>query len=882
MKAVAVLMLSLMISGFAPAGARADSNPDAKLAMHLVASDEYLYCDDLIASACSGIDPDLSMAELAASGYQAYAVFLAYDLETCITGVEYLVTGWPTGPDAPAFEFPEYCPPMEKTLCMGEPFEALGGAGGICAFGECVWEAPFGMAPYAYIWFDLSSHTPLLPITLDYAPSTYTYSDDPHNYVLGPGPDFPEQAVMTWHGCSIGGGMAYQDIQVVSPNGGETWCVGETRTVEWFSFNVTAVRIELSSDGGSSWDLITSSTPASGSHAWTVSDVESENCLIRVSDADDGVPSDVSDGPFTVGSEPTVTVLAPNGGETWQAYTRRVICWTSTCLDAVRLECSTDGGTTWGEIADVGSSPGAFEWIIPDEPSENCFVRITDLGVGGVSDESDGPFTITAEPTVTVLAPNGGEVWCAGETRDIEWASVGVAEVRIEFSTDGGTTWGEIAQVDSSPGVYEWGVPDEPSEACFVRITDLGVGGVSDESDGPFTITAEPSVTVLTPNGGEAWCAGETRDIEWTSVGVAEVRIEFSPDGGSTWDPVASSAPGSGSHSWTVSGELSEDCLIRISDAADGGPFDVSDGPFAVVDEETLTLLAPNGGETWYAWSTAPVRWTWTCVENVRIEYTSDGGSTWTEVVASTPSSGSYAWIVPDAPSGDCLVRVSDAVDGYPSDTSDAPFTIAPQNPLPGAKFAMHVVASDEYLGCNELMPADVSAINHSVTMGDLITSGYCGYVAFVAYDLTGCITGVEYRVAGWPTGRAGPRFSGPTYCPSAALCMGQPFEALGGEGGICAFGTCEWNPEGSLHAFSFIFFDLSLHTDYLPIFVHYAPSCFSFSDNPQNYVLGGTVDYCVEWVVEELGCTIGRGTPVRTSPTTWGGLKARFREGTK
>ncbi len=884
MKALALLMLSLTIPVFAPANARATLNPDAKLAMHLVASAEYLYCDDLIASACSGIDPDLTAAELAASGYEGYVVFLAYDLETCISGVEYFVTGWPTGFGAPVFDVPAYCPPMTKTLCMGEPFEALEGVGGICAFGGCEWEAPFGMAPFAYFRFSLASHTELLPITLAYSPSTYTYGADPHNYLLGPDPDFTECPVQSEQGCSIGGQVGYQDIRVTSPDGGETWCVGDSRTIRWSSFNVAAVRIESSTDGGWNWDLIADSTPASGAYSWMLPDVESDDCLIRVSDAEDGDPSDVSDEPFTITSEATLAVLAPNGGERWHPYATETIRWTSSCVEDVRLEYSTDGGATWQSIAETESDPGTYEWDVPNEPSEGCLVRVTDLQNGGVFDESDGPFTIGGEivQEVRVVSPNGGEGWVVGEVHDIEWTSTGIGDVRIELSTNGGSTWSLITSSAPAGEVYPWTVSGPASDNCRIRISDAEDGVPVDLSDGLFTIVDEATLTLLVPNGGEAWCAGETRDIEWTSIGVNEVRIDFSPDGGSTWDAVTSSAPGTGVYPWTVSGLVSDDCRIRISDAADGVPSDVSDGPFSVVDEETLTLVQPNGGQTWYAWCTATVRWASTCIENVRIEYSHDGGSTWTEIVSSTPARDPFLWIVADTPSTDCLVRVSDAVDGYPSDTSDAPFTIGAQSSVPGAKFAMHLVASDAYLGCEELTPADTSAINHSMTLEDLVASNYCGYVVFVAYDLWMCITGVEYCVAGWPTGRSAPRFSGPTYCPSGTLCLGQPFEALGGVGGICCFGSCQWNPGGFLHAFSYIFFDLSEHTDYLPIPIRYTPSRYSNAADPQNYVLWGTIDFEVGNVVEEQGGTIGGDTPVRTSPTTWGGIKAMFREETE
>ena len=73
-------------------------------------------------------------------------------------------------------------------------------------------------------------------------------------------------------------------------------------------------------------------------------------------------------------------------------------------------------------------------------------------------------------------------------------------------------------------------------------------------------------------------------------------------------------------------------------------------------------------------------------VGNVKIEYTSDYGTTWIEVVASTENDGTYAWIVPDAVSDICLVRISEAEDGDPSDASNMIFSITAATGPPAMK----------------------------------------------------------------------------------------------------------------------------------------------------------------------------------------------------
>jgi hypothetical protein len=93
------------------------------------------------------------------------------------------------------------------------------------------------------------------------------------------------------------------------------------------------------------------------------------------------------------------------------------------------------------------------------------------------------------------------------------------------------------------------------------------------------------SITVTQPNGGQSWPAGVQRQITWKSFGtIPFVRIDCSLDGGSHWvdPPIAASTPNDGSFLWTVPNTPSDNCLIRIQDAGDGDPYDLSDQPFRI------------------------------------------------------------------------------------------------------------------------------------------------------------------------------------------------------------------------------------------------------------------------------------------------------------
>ena len=92
-----------------------------------------------------------------------------------------------------------------------------------------------------------------------------------------------------------------------------------------------------------------------------------------------------------------------------------------------------------------------------------------------------------------------------------------------------------------------------------------------------------------------------------------------------------------------------------------------------------LQVTSPNGGEHWAQGTSHDITW---LSENfdggtVKIEYSTNNGGAWTTIIASTANNGSFTWNpVPNTPSPNCLVRVSNTAGGTPVDQSDAVFAI--------------------------------------------------------------------------------------------------------------------------------------------------------------------------------------------------------------
>jgi hypothetical protein len=471
-------------------------------------------------------------------------------------------------------------------------------------------------------------------------------------------------------------------IMVSSPNGGgiypspEEWQAGSVHDITWTSYGTSGtVKIDYSTNYGSTWTTVIASTPDDGTYPWTVPNTPSTTCLVRVADTD-GSPTDQSDWWFMILPAPFITLSSPYSGENWQVGSSHNITWTSIGTSGtVNVDYSTDKGATW--IPVIASTPddGTHPWTIPNTPSAYCVVRVTDTD-GSPTDHNHVLFTISPVPFISVSSPNGGENWQVGSVHNITWTSIGTSgTVKIDFSTDKGSTWPTVIASTPDDGTYLWNVPNTPSANCLVRVTDTD-GSPTDYSNAVFTVSA-PFITVGSPNGGENWLVGSSHNITWTSGGTSgTVNVDYSTDNGSTWAKVSAGTPDDGTQPWTVPDTPSANCLVRVADP-DMGLTEQSNAVFTISQIPFITIGSPNGGENWPVGSTQNINWTSGGTSGtVKIDYSTDNGSTWIAVIASTPDDGTHSWTVPNTPSANCLVRVADT-DGNPTDQSNAVFTIS-------------------------------------------------------------------------------------------------------------------------------------------------------------------------------------------------------------
>jgi photosystem II stability/assembly factor-like uncharacterized protein len=97
------------------------------------------------------------------------------------------------------------------------------------------------------------------------------------------------------------------EIEVVYPNGGEHFMMGDSITISWTSNEVDSVKIELTLADSLYWSTIIESTPSTGSYEWKVQALTTSwDCRIRISSTDDSTIYDISDETFVIDIFPSV------------------------------------------------------------------------------------------------------------------------------------------------------------------------------------------------------------------------------------------------------------------------------------------------------------------------------------------------------------------------------------------------------------------------------------------------------------------------------------------------------------------------------------------------------------------------------------------------
>lgn len=297
-----------------------------------------------------------------------------------------------------------------------------------------------------------------------------------------------------------------QTLTVVQPSAGAVWQYNTLHNITWNSGNISNLRIDYKTSPASAWQTIVASTPASpGSYSWRIPNAPTAQARVRISDASDSAPVD-SSGLFSITA--SAISLTPSTIDFGAAAVG------SSLWDTVRI---CNAGTATLVISSVTSdsaffAPGRTSFSIPPggcdtlsitfAPSAAQLYRDT-LRIANNSPDSVQTVFLSGSgyspAALTVIVPNGGEVWEYSQIHNITWSSTSVSLLKLEYRTHDSATWNMIADsVVADSGRYAWIIPNDPTSQARVKITDLAAGSLVDSSDNVFSIVA--ANLVVMPN----------------------------------------------------------------------------------------------------------------------------------------------------------------------------------------------------------------------------------------------------------------------------------------------------------------------------------------------------------------------------------------------
>ena len=425
-------------------------------------------------------------------------------------------------------------------------------------------------------------------------------------------------------------------------------------------FPITGYKIEVSSDGGSSWagHLATTGNPATTySHTGLARDTTRHYRVSAINTSGAGTPSNVDDATttteVTVPGAPTEFVASSDGTD------KINLTWTAPASDGgsaitgYRIEVSSDGGSSWSDhVANTRSTTTTYAHtgLSPGDTRHYRVSAINTIGAGTPSNV-DGATTASTRPS----RPTGLSATASGNTQiNLTWvapASDGGSPItgyRIEISSDGGSSWtDQVADTTSADTTYSH-TGLSPGDTRHYRVSAINTNGAGRPSnvDGATTEATEPGA----PTGLSATASGTTQiNLTWTvpaSDGGSPItgyRIEISSDGGSSWtDQVANTRRTNTTYSHTglAPGDTRHYRVSAITTSGTGFPSNV-DGTTAgtTVPGAPTALVAAASGTTQInlTW-TAPAITGGSAITGYKIESSSDGGSSWSDHVANTAS----------------------------------------------------------------------------------------------------------------------------------------------------------------------------------------------------------------------------------------------------
>ena len=352
-------------------------------------------------------------------------------------------------------------------------------------------------------------------------------------------------------------------ITIISPKGGEVYNAGQKISIKWKSNLIVAktIGIFLQDNDKKSLSTIIDSSLNDGSELITLPKVSGTNFEIFISNDQTGGAYSETFIIKNITTCPASPVLAhcPTGTVGILTYDDNKCVIGQTC-NSVGSFC-TNGATNPPECTSIPTCP------------VGCTCSGSDVNCPAIT------------PSITVLSPNGGEIYKAGDTLNVKWSSQSFASsdmVKIELGytqndqTYGAGTYFEDLIVDktANTGSYDWVIPKYYSSGSnsLSFTIKISSGNVSDYSNNKFKIIQEiigSDINVINPTSGSVYSNGSIVSINWMGKGTDQYVVSLLKKSDPSFLHLSLDASGSMPNlTWKVPSDLlsGSDYFIKVNE----------------------------------------------------------------------------------------------------------------------------------------------------------------------------------------------------------------------------------------------------------------------------------------------------------------------------
>ena len=533
-------------------------------------------------------------------------------------------------------------------------------------------------------------------------------------------------------------------LEMISPNGGESWKKGDVVSIEWEKGTVTGdVRLFLYKSG-KRYKTIARSTTNDGLQRWSIPTnmATSSAYKVRVQSKANAKQYDDSDSNFTIagGTSTTPTVSLSCNSSSASESGGKITCTlelSSSTTKTVTVKTSYSGTATAGTdysgnktTHTIAAGKTSTSWKLTGksdtktEGNETIVINVTSVTNATESGTQRETLTLTdgksKTPTISLscnsssASESGGKITCTLElsssttkTVTVKTSYSGTATAGTDYS--GNKTTHTIAAGKTSTSWKLTGKSDtktEGNETIVINVTSVTNATESGTQRETLTLTDGKSKTPTislscnsssaSESGGKITCTltlskstTKTVTVKTSYSGTATAGTDYS--GNKTTHTIAA---GKTSTSWTLTGksdsetEGNETIVINVTSFTNATEGDNQKETLTLTDvksESTITVSSPNGGEKWTGGNKYWIKWDKVdSTGRVKIELLKSG-TTALVISNNAKNVGRRKWKIPSSLETDesYKIKITSTTDNGNTDSSDSNFTITKAGTTP-------------------------------------------------------------------------------------------------------------------------------------------------------------------------------------------------------